>query len=703
MIELYSHGTQLSSADAMRNVEQYARQQVAQMERGDTVLLAAALLPQWTDCVEEQPEYAALDLPSDYLQRIEAYGWPLEYGAAVQPHPLLRDAMLKALERKGQRSGLEERLAEAVQHTHPVWAMELRSQRGDVQRALQLAREYLPRWTAQGQWMQLIASLQPYFLLLTLPERLLLLRAHLETAVNHAALRQALVLGDALLAQAREEPQLLREVGLLRVESLLRLGRVAAARQGLEELLALTPTPAPGLMAWYALITLQAFQPERALEYLTAHRAARVTVLGQAVYAAALLQTGEPERGRQMALSLYEHLQLQPKALLNEVEHIRAAFLLCALLSDCAAPQEAQALLALLPTRDQGYWFEVRIAHLRGLLAWRQFDEDAASQHFAQAASAARTAQDDELLTEVLQSAFLSSIYFCRYRAAEHLRTEVIHLAASESHLEEWVYESGAVLRLLRLQAGGDAASRAASPREIGLVLRRVSGDVRTQDYPEGQRLLWENWQPLPEDLSYQSLTPVPKALSPDFFFLADQKTQHHLALTLMGNVETRLRARVDGEAVALSEMYITLLSALALGPQAAAALEEAVFSASKNPSAGLRTGLSRIRAAVQRSLQRRGGDVPDLITRAERGVYRLGEGWTISVDAQEFLQGCSSTLVSEYQPLIVPVAVQRERLTVLNSQQFDKEVIALLEQYRGSQQALRQRAELGLKFPDRF
>ena len=172
-----------------------------------------------------------------------------------------------------------------------------------------------------------------------------------------------------------------------------------------------------------------------------------------------------------------------------------------------------------------------------------------------------------------------------------------------------------------------------------------------------------------------------------------------------MGNVETRLRARVDGEAVALSEMYITLLSALALGPQAAAALEEAVFSASKNPSAGLRTGLSRIRAAVQRSLQHRGGlrDVPDLITRAERGVYRLGEGWTISVDAQEFLQGCSSTLVSEYQPLMVPVAVQRERLTVLNSQQFDKEVIALLEQYRGSQQALRQRAELGLKFPDRF
>ncbi|WP_041223081.1 hypothetical protein [Deinococcus proteolyticus] len=664
------------------DIERYCLQLVRQMEASEPELLAASLLLGWGHGREQQRELTALGLPHDYLQRIEAYGWPLEaLGEQIHPHPLIREAMLGRLKR---RSELEDRLADVIQDTQPVRAMELRSQSGDTKGVLAVAREYLPAWFRQGQWGQIIASLEPYYRLLTTEERTMLARAVLETASEKSALRKALEIAALALQDGGDRQKL----GVIQTELLLRLGRLGAARSGLDRLLE-GGQAEPSLIAWQALLHLQSMEPQRAIYLLSEEAQARHTILGQVVYAQALLQTGQPERGNDIVSQVYHHYYLEP-TVTAMLQNVRGAFALIQALSDCSLHTQAQQLLNLLPLRENGYWFDANVQHLSGLLAWRQFDEDEALRRLDQAAVLARSAQDDELLSRILQTMFLTLVYFRRYSRAEDVRIQLIHIAASETYLEAWISEAGAALQLIRGER--PATSRATSLREVGLLLRRVAGDSRTEMFPEGQRLLWENWQPLPEGLG--SLSEADRA---DHVLLRppSMRTDHHFRLRLLGG----LRAELDGQPIELSDRHLLLLSALALGPQDATELAGALY-AGRNPSGTLRTAVSRLRDRLQ-ATGVSGSDT--VITRAQGGQYRLADGWTAEVDAQTLLQGNPADLPDLYAPLVCAVAVQRERLIVLTPETFDREVIRMLERYPNRQQALLWLAALNREYPQRF
>lgn len=673
-IELYRSGGQT-------NVQLYATQQARRMEMEAPELLAAALLSRWQSS-GQRAELEALGLPPDYLSRIQAYGWPMtrEEGDTFQPYALLRDAMLAELEIRGERHDRELALAAVIEDSQPVRALELRSRGGDEEGALALARENLDGWFRQGQWTQIVLFLSPYYRLLTLDERTKLARAMLESAVNKKALRAA----KDVTVRALYDGGPHGELGVILAETFLRLGRVQAARKELGKLIAegrASPrgTADPGLVAWEALINVQVREVGLARLALSEDLQARRTILGQVAYALSLSGTGEPKSAYKLAQQAYDHYFMET-TVTSLLENIRGVFALIQVLSDGGSQQNAQDLLRRLPEIQPGYWFTTNVLHLRGMLAWRQFDEEQARELLTAAATRAREGQDDELLVRILQTSFLMNIYFHRYSEAARVHTELQSTGMGEEHLAQWATEARRILDWA--QGGVRPSSLPTSLLESGLVLRVMNGGALSP-FPAGLKAFWEGWKPLPEMkleshvavVSGSSRSPLPQS--------------RRIQVQVLGRTEVLAGDRP----VRLSPGYLTLLTAFARGPQDAGDLARLLYGELQNPANALRTNLSRLKAKL--------GPARDALVRGKEGMYALAQDWAIEVDVHQLLDGPVADVVGRYGPLSVPVVYGGQgQMRVMDAAALVAELQRRFEKHDPPDEALAWRLQLHRRYP---
>ena len=170
--------------------EAYAAQLVQSLDDADHVLLSAALLDPWTPTTP-RTHLQALDLPSDYVRRLTRLGWPVLHASDDDtiriPH-LLRDAMLAELEQQDRLGTYRSRLADVLQETHPIRALELRTEGGDQAGALSVIRAQLPRWVHEHNWNTIDLNLTRLFGVLGAEERLILAQARNELASSQSDL-----------------------------------------------------------------------------------------------------------------------------------------------------------------------------------------------------------------------------------------------------------------------------------------------------------------------------------------------------------------------------------------------------------------------------------------------------------------------------------------------------------------------------------
>ncbi|GAA5533925.1 hypothetical protein [Deinococcus aluminii] len=539
------------------------------LARRDPELLPAALLSHWT---RHTPPAVlqVLGLPADYLRRFARLGWPLHASAqGVSIPDLLRQAMLHELRDQGRLRECSEALADLVQETQPIRALELRSAAGDDIGALRLVRTQLSQWQRERDWTQIAAALERHFSQLTPSELLLLARAKDAVAHDQPQIQGALALAQHAQERGAPEP----EASLLLGDILLRLGRLDHATQRFQKaVLALPPDSVERLnaVAWLALCHVDRGHPGEALMDLQG----MAQVLRQAdpdevptafvAVAAASLHVGLVAEAAQAATQAYVAYRSNPAQLDT---NLRAGLHLLRTLADLGEHSRARALHASFPAWGAHRWYAA------ALLGWQAHSAqregrlgDGPGDALALALRAVQAARESGYETLEMQATVrLCLIRLQRhdYGDAHHLVLKIDQRAHSDPYLAPMLSDLKAVARACVLPgvARPAASQRPAlvTPRETALLLDRVhSQGSQTALYGPGILKTWENWTPLPGtarvasslDLGLPETSPVSAI------------RRHRLAIQTLGALDVQL----DDRPLKLSARAVALLVLLSDG-----------------------------------------------------------------------------------------------------------------------------------------
>jgi len=354
----------------------------------ERAMLPAALLEVWYKN-RPTPGAAALGLADGWVERLRHLGWPLldtVIGEEVQPHPLLRDAMLVALAKWGDLESASTQLAQALSTSAPLRSLELTSSSATK---LMTARQELPGWASEGQWTQIRTHLEPYLNDLDPDELAHYARACLNLASSAEDLRTLFLTLKSVLALGAQEPQ----ISLILAEAHLRLGHADAAITVLDKAKKRLKS-AEAQLALLGIQGLAQLHGGRAGEMLiefNQYTAVQIETQQDAVVAKACaqLEIGDVTEAHRYALTALLSYLYQPIVL---AEHLSAVFVLIDLLTDLGEYNRAEQLLSQLPASqaDQG-WFAARLAFSQGRLAFRQHNYPAAHRAYTSASALANS------------------------------------------------------------------------------------------------------------------------------------------------------------------------------------------------------------------------------------------------------------------------------------------------------------------------
>ena len=339
----------------------------------DRSLLNAALLEAWAAFA---PGAACLGLSGNWPQRF------LELGIALPPgledpeylrRLLLSLAIRHAVDQDGQLSSARLALAQALEATSPLKALERHAEQPESPASLRLVRQEIPGWAAEQQWSPVRASLSPHLPQLTTDELSLYAQSMLDTAGSAVQLRSALSEIKALEVRAGSTPAL----AVLLAEVLLRLGQPQAVLEQLEGHATDDSVLSSRASAWRCLAQLELGQVCQAIFSLQALRVppSLDSLELMSVKAAVYLAAGELEQARNQALNVATAYRFNAPII---TQHLTSVFLVIDTLSDLGQLKEAELLLTLLPvaTTEQ-HWAASRMRLSQARLAFRggRFEE----------------------------------------------------------------------------------------------------------------------------------------------------------------------------------------------------------------------------------------------------------------------------------------------------------------------------------------
>ncbi|GMA17715.1 hypothetical protein E5F05_04545 (plasmid) [Deinococcus metallilatus] len=638
--------------------DQYTQQLVGRLAPEDLGLLPAALLDVWHRQTGSQV-CKALGLPRNYLRRFEELGFPLRpHGDGVAPPALLREAMLEELRRTDADSFRKssERLATLIEATQPIRALELRSEIGDEEGALALARTRLSIWSRERHWSQVRAHLEPYFNRLTADEQLLLARAQDGLATHQEEVGRALKVAQHARHQGAREPEASFVVG----EMLLRLGWLDQAVSVLGEAVRASPEgSAPRLRAlgWLALCLVAQGRSGAALMELQTASGAAVGLPAEEIgvfyvaRASACLRLGDVRAARDAARQAHMVYSYNLPLALSD---LTVTFELLHLLIDLGDLREARLLLGQLPrvTVPVGRWYGASRALLQAHLAHRELRlGDGEEEALGQARRALEEARLGGYHTLEVQAGLrvcLLHVHRHEYPAALSLVGQLEALLPRDPWVEPTLSDLKAVLRACLSEMPPPPSQRPVALRESALVRALVHGGREGHEQVYGAAVVttWRNWFPwrggrlcgrvpdsgadgLPADplpgWTSLEISPGGYGLPP----VEERPLEHHtLEVRLLG---TPL-ARLDGRVLELPPRALALLAYLCDGEvHSAGELMEALFSDSRRPRVYLSVALRGLRSSWQGVL----GQARDPVVRVDGG-YRLAPGVRARCDLRE-------------------------------------------------------------------